>query len=275
MPFTSDRFRLPSPVTKDASGGGARSMPDDPQLGTDLDDLDDDGGDFGSDEGGDGMDGEDLQATPDMEKRVSRRAVSTDTRDLIVNGEKIMTQLTPSGLQKLMSWGNQSRGEGPLPSQYQDSPGNTAGPSSPSGPARHPATGQYSSLANMLAQGHQAASVPGSQRLDFQQVMPTALASLSTAQGDPHLNPLASSIACHQGSATVQQIDQASASQPHLMSQLGQNAPSGNPSRPPFSGGNQPTPSQPLTPPSVYPSPACKSAVPGSQLTTRIASNGD
>jgi hypothetical protein len=371
MPFTSDRFRLTGPVTKDAAGAGARMVPDDPRPGTpghsgDLetpgtgqsrgtgprqaeppipgDPGDEDSGTSGApdlaDQASTGLEkkkdpdagedthpgGADRDSMPDEDfagpgrtfpiaspgdvsdaaslahhaddpdavrsniKRIARRkfpglglppsvaaakAASPDTRSLIVGGEKIMTQLTPSGLQKLMSWADQSRGEAPLPGRYQDSPGSAPGSDGPSGPVRHPQSGQFSPLANMLAQGHQAASVPGSQRLSYQQVMPGALATITTVEPERGMGPLASGIACHQGQATVQSLNQADASAPYLMTQLGPRAPSGHPLRLPFGGGQQPTPAQPLTPPSGYPSPACKSAVPGSQFTTKITSNGD
>lgn len=64
----------------------------------------------------------------------------------------------------------------------------------------------------------------------WQQVTrPAAFADLATVSGS---GPLASSIECHQGKATLQRLDQATAANPSLAPQLGSRAPSGNPVRP-------------------------------------------
>lgn len=64
-----------------------------------------------------------------------------------------------------------------------------------------------------------------------QTLSPRPLASLCTVNGD---GPIASSIHQHQhqGRATVQVLDQATAANPTLGPQLGSRAPSGNPNRP-------------------------------------------
>ena len=91
--------------------------------------------------------------------------------------------------------------------------------------ARHPSTGRFTSE---IAAGHPWGP-PSETWPDVTTPDRTVqLASVSGSEG-----ALASSIAMHQGSATVQQYDAASAWSPALAGQLGPRCPSGVPGQPP------------------------------------------
>lgn len=163
-------------------------------------------------------------------------AAAALTRDLIVGGRAVLTQYTPEGLQKMMTtWTQQNRGHGQLPGHAADSPGSAPAP--PGGPSRHPVTGQFTPVRSMLAQGHMTSPVmadgtdpfdPAREdvHLNYQPSPFTRpLAALATTEGS---GPLASSIACHQGQASVMQMDAANAASPFLAQQQSQ-PPSGNP----------------------------------------------
>jgi hypothetical protein len=143
----------------------------------------------------------------------------------------------PGDASKVMTnWPVTSTGSGPLPGQAAWSPANSA-----PGAGRHPTTGQFINPNRaMLAQGHYVSpdrnggGDPGDpQRIDMHLDMQPPglriqpLASLATVQGT---GPLASSIACHQGMASVARFDAASYASPFLAQQLSQ-PPSGDPSR--------------------------------------------
>ena len=184
----------------------------------------------------------------------------------------------------MQTWSQASTGHGPLPGHASGSPGNG---SMAAGPLRHPATGAYTSARSMLASGHYVtSSPPGGDPFDpgradvhlWQQpprLMPRGLASLTTTEGQ---GPIASSIACHTGMATLQQLDCASAASPFLMAQLGDRAPSGNPALAAVTPARAPAPT-----PARNPGMACQSfdrdagryksaapAAPGAAYTTSL-----
>jgi hypothetical protein len=138
-----------------------------------------------------------------------------------------------------LGWATQSRGASLLPGSANDSPGNMP---VPGGPPRHPVSGRYVSPNEVIAAGHSvtqsppaAMGSPGVWDVNHT-VTPSPLAQLSTAQGDPRLNPIASSIQNNMGMARVQQLNQSAASQMSMSPQLDNRAPSGNPgySRPDY-----------------------------------------
>jgi hypothetical protein len=111
----------------------------------------------------------------------------------------------------------------PVPGIAANSPGNHPVPRKP----------------GQAASGHALAdSPPGGDPHDAshfdrhlwqQTTRPAPFADMCTVSGT---GPLASSIECHQGKATLQRLDQAAAANPSLASQLGARAPGGNPVRP-------------------------------------------
>jgi hypothetical protein len=81
------------------------------------------------------------------------------------------------------------------------------------------------------AVGHPTTQSNGCEVLNYQTRTPRPGAELATMSG--HVDgPLGSSISQHQGRATVQILDQASAANPALAGQLGPRAPSGIPGQP-------------------------------------------
>jgi hypothetical protein len=164
-------------------------------------------------------------------------------------------------------WSVQNRGHGQLPGHAQDSPGSLPGPQ---GPSRHPMTGVYQAARAALASGHYTRPDEHGTDCLWNQPDPLApqlLSSLVTSC--PPEGAIGSSITAHQGRAMVQQLDMAGASQPFLNSQLGRNAPSGDPSRATAAPSYTPQPTPVPEPGTVW----MTTKAPGSQFTTRLPCN--